>query len=172
MRWSMEVECQGRRPRWPSTHSPASPGRTGKCIKKRGDPRDHSLLGAVCRAQVLSSLFNYLGATAEYDDVVLHRAAAVRQAAEHVKPVTEEDQETLVGLIDSKEREVDPPGTERPVLGPRSPQLGDDAAFKILYDEVPFEVKGDPDELFGFEKERLVRPLSVYARARDQGESG
>jgi len=37
---------------------------------------------------------------------------------------------------------------------------------------VPFEVKGDPDELFGFYKERLVRPLGVYARARDQGESG
>jgi len=27
-----------------------------------------------------------------------------------VKPETEEDQETLVGLIDSKEREVKPPG--------------------------------------------------------------
>lgn len=132
------------------------------------------LLGAVGRAQVLGSLFNYLGANAEYDDVALHRAAAeaLRRAAEHVKHVTEEDQETLVGLIDGEEREADPQAQSALSSALARLQLGDDAALKILYDEVPFEVKDDPDELFGPEKERLVRQLGLYARARDQGESG
>lgn len=132
------------------------------------------LLGAVGRAQVLGSLFGYLGANAEYDDIALHRAAAeaVRQAAEHVKHVTEEDQETLVGLIDGDEREADPAAQSALSSALARLQLGDDASLKILYDELPFEVKGSPDELFGPEKERLVRQLGLYARARGQGESG
>jgi hypothetical protein len=132
------------------------------------------LLGAVGRARVLPSLFNHLGVNAEYDDVALHRAAAkaIRQSAEHVRNVSQEDQATLVRLIDGEEREADPEAQAALSSALARLQLGENAALKILYDELPFEVKGDPDELFGPEKERLLRQLGLYARARDQGESG
>jgi hypothetical protein len=134
------------------------------------------LLGAVGRAQVLPALFNYVGAKAEYDDVALHRAAAkaVRQAAEHIRVVSEQDQEALVGLIDGEDREADLEAQGDLSSALARLQLGDDAALKVLYDELPanFKVRGDPDELFGPEKERLVRQLGLYVRARDQGEAG
>lgn len=134
------------------------------------------LLGAVGRAQVLPALFNYVGANAEYDDVTLHRAAAkaVQQAAEHIRAVSEDDQEALVGLIDGEEREADLEAQGDLSSALARLQLGDDAALKVLYDELPttFKVRGDPDELFGPEKERLVRQLGLYTRARDQGEAG
>ncbi|HXF50527.1 MAG TPA: hypothetical protein VNM43_02455 [Dehalococcoidia bacterium] len=132
------------------------------------------LLGAVGRPQVLSRLFRFLGARAEYDDVGLHQAAAkaVRQAADHIHSVSEEDQTTLVGLIDGDEREADPEALEDLSAALARIQLGEDAALKILYDEAGFSPRADPDTLFGNEKAQIVRQLGLYARSRDRGEAG
>jgi hypothetical protein len=132
------------------------------------------LLGAVGRPQVLSQLFKYLGANAEYDDATMHRAAAeaVQQAAQHVESVDEETQTVLVGLVDGEEREADPDAQAALSTALARIQLGEDAALQILYDVLDFKVRAAADELFGPEKDRLVRQLALYARARDRGQAG
>jgi len=132
------------------------------------------LLGAVGRPQVLSRLFRFLGAAGEYDDVGLHRAAAkaVRQAADHIDSVSEEDQTALVALIDGEDREADPDALKDLSAALARMQLGEDAALKILYDEAGFSPRADPNAIFGNEKDQVVRQLGLYARSRDRGEAG
>jgi len=86
--------------------------------------------------------------------------------------VDDEDQATLVGLIDGEEREADPDARSDLSAALARVQLGDDAALEILYDELDFPVKGDPEKLFGIEKDPLVRQLGLYARFRDMGDVG
>jgi len=132
------------------------------------------LLGVVGRAKVLPALFRHVGRDAEYDDDALHRIAAkaILTASERIKDVSEEDQATLARLLEGEEAEVDVDARGDLSAALANVQLGDDAAVKILYDEIGIKPKTSPDILFGSEKSPLVRHLGLYARARDQGAAG
>ncbi len=132
------------------------------------------LLGAVGRVEVLRPLFDHVGRDAVWDDPAVHRAAAaaIREAAERVERVGTEDHETLVGLIDGEEQETDPDARADLSSALARLQLGDDAALRVLYDEIQFTPKLAPDRLFGQEKEPLVRQLGLYTRAKSRGEAG
>ncbi len=132
------------------------------------------ILAAVGRAGVLRPLFQYLGGNAVYDDPALHRAAAaaIRAAADRIAEVSANDQEALVALIDGEQQETDVAARDDLSAALARLQLGEDAALKVLYDEIGITPKIEPDRLFGAEKEPLVRQLGLYDRARKRGQDG
>ena len=132
------------------------------------------LLGAVGRQSVLGPLFGYLGGGAVYDDRALHQqaAAAVRSAADRIEEVGAPEQETLVALIDGDEQEADPQARADLSEALARLQLGEDAALKILYDDIKTAPSVSPDRLYGDEKEALVRQLALLERARQRGQEG
>ncbi len=123
---------------------------------------------------MLPALFQYVGGNAEYDDDTLHRAAAeaILSASDRIKDASDEDQATLVRLLEGEEAEADPEARGNLSDALANVQLGDDAALKILYDETGIKPRTSPDILFGSEKSALVRHLGLFARARDQGAAG
>ena len=133
-----------------------------------------TLLGAVRRQSVLRPLFGYLGGGAVYDDRALHQqaAAAVRSAADRIEEVGTPEQEMLVALIDGDEQEADPQARAALSEALARLQLGEDAALKILYDEIKTAPSVSPDRLYGDEKEALVRQLALLERARQRGQDG
>lgn len=132
------------------------------------------LLAAVGRPEVLPALFEYIGGNAIYDDPALHRAAAsaIREAADRIDEVSADDQEALVALIDGEQQETDVAARGDLSTALARLQLGEDAAVKVLYDEIKITPKIEPDRLFGAEKEPLVRQLALYDRARKRGQDG
>jgi hypothetical protein len=132
------------------------------------------LLAAVGRPDVLRALFEYVGGNAVYDDPALHRAAAtaIREAADRIDEVSADDQETLVALIDGEQQETDVGARNDLSTALAWLQLGEDAALKVLYDEIKIAPKIAPDRLFGAEREPLVRQLALYDRARRRGQDG
>lgn len=132
------------------------------------------LLGAVGRASALPVLFRYVGSAAEYDDAGLHRVAAgaILDAAKRISTATEEDQAILVRLLEGDDGEADPEAHANLSEALTHIQLGDDAALRILFEEIAITPKESPDGLFGDEKDSLVRHLGLFARAEKQGASG
>ncbi len=132
------------------------------------------LLGAVGRPDVLRPLFGHLGRDAVWDNAAVHQAAAaaIRAAAERIREVSTEDQETLVGLIDGEEQETNLEARADLASALARLQLGDDAVLTDLYDEIGFTPKLAADRLFGQEKGPLVRQLGLYAGAKTRGEAG
>lgn len=132
------------------------------------------LLGAVGRASALPVLFRYVGSAAEYDDAGLHRVAAeaILGASKRISTVTEADQAVLVRLLEGDDGEADPEAHANLSEALTYVQLGDDAALRILFEEIEITPKESPDNLFGDEKDSLVRHLGLFARADQQGASG
>jgi hypothetical protein len=132
------------------------------------------VLAAIGRPSVLQPLFGHVGADAVYDDPALHReaAAAIRQAAERIGKVSAEEQEALVALLDAEEQETDLAARADLLDALAQLQLGENAALKVLYDEIAITPKTAPELLFGSEREPLVRQLGLYARERERGAEG
>lgn len=132
------------------------------------------LLGAIARPQVVAPLLSYIGPDAVYDDRDIRRAAAraLLQACEVGVEVEPEEQAAMIGLLDGDQQEPDPVAREALSAALARVTLGEDDALSILYGFLPYKVKVDPDRLFGVEKQRIVRHLTLYQRAKEQGERG
>src|SRR6266542_1867600 len=85
------------------------------------------------------------------DNAALHRAAgaAIRAAADRIDEVSADDQEALVALIDGEQQETDVGARDDLSAALARLQLGEDAALKVLYDEIGITPKIEPDRLFG-----------------------
>ena len=68
-------------------------------------------------------------------------------------------------LIDGEQQETDVAARDDLSAALARLQLGEDAALKVLYDEIKITPKVEPDRLFAAEKEPLVRELALYDRA-------
>lgn len=132
------------------------------------------LLGAIGRPQVVAPLLAYIGPDAVYDDRDIRRAAAraLVQACEVGVEVEPEEQAAMTGLLDGDQQEPDPEAREALSAALSRVTLGEDDALSILYSFLPYKVKVEPDRLFGVEKQRIVRHLTLYQRAKEQGERG
>lgn len=133
------------------------------------------LLGATGSPHGLPTLFSFVGPDPRWDDEDLRRlaAAAVADIAGSRAEIPLEEQTRLVGLVEGAGAEIDPSASESLKLALSRIQLGEDDALRVLYDEfLPKPPQTHPDELFGGEKETLLRHVDLYEKAKAAGASG
>jgi hypothetical protein len=132
-----------------------------------------TLLGATARPESIDALLRYLGGEAEDDHPLVKQAAAEGLAdAVRATQFTADQLQRLSELLDGPQPEGDPiaRATVVEVLGRAT--LGPDQALLVFYELVGRKPKGDPADLFGDEKPRLLRAAALYETSRNLAEAG
>jgi hypothetical protein len=118
-------------------------------------------------------LLDHVGPAAE-DTHLLARMAAAKALAENslYDELSVDALERLARLLDGKAQETHIEVRESLSMACVRANLGEDAALAELYNLIGLTPRGSADELFGKEKESLVRQLTLLAQEEKRGPAG